>query len=123
MYAKEYFEKRFVSDNFGHTLCGVNKPTIVMTDDYFPAWSFHTIQIPPKFCNFSDKTLLFIFILTHVPDMENPAAECLSRLCIDLQKRSHPKLTNNITIYPNDIDLAAIAPKKDVDEADWEPDE
>ena len=49
--------------------------------------------------DFFDQTLQFTFLLAHVPGVENPAADYLSRLEIRPEDRVHLKLTDTIPIH------------------------
>ena len=124
MYAKEFLAMHFAFDEFGHILWGVKKPIIVMTDNKALTRFFQAKQIPPKtIWNFCDQTLQFNFILAHVPGVENPAADYLSRLDIAPSDRIHLKLKDTIPVHHIEIDLASQTPKQDEDEDDYHPDE
>ena len=67
-------------------------------------------------------TKLFSSIfLAHVPGVENPAADYLSRREIRPEDRVHLKLTNTITIHRIEIDIASRTPKQEEDEPDYFP--
>ena len=83
MYAKEFLAMHFAFDEFAHILWGVKKPTIVMTDNKALTRFFQSKRIPPKLWNHCDQALQFDFVLAHVPGVENPAADYLSRLDIN----------------------------------------
>ena len=48
MYAKEFLAMHFAFNEFAHILWGVNKPTIVMTDNKALTRFFQSKRIPPK---------------------------------------------------------------------------
>ena len=123
MYAKEFLAMHFAFDEFAHILWGVKKPTIVMTDNKALTRFFQSKRIPPKLWNHCDQALQFDFVLAHVPGVENPAADYLSRLDINPEDRIHLKLNDQIPVYYIEIDLAAKTPKQDDDEEDYDPDQ
>ena len=87
MYTEEFLAMHFAFDEFGHILWGAKKPIIVMTDNEALTRFFRAKHIPPSLWNFCDQTLQFNFILAHVPGVENPAADYLSRLEIRPEER------------------------------------
>ena len=99
MYAKEFLAMHFAFDEFAHNLCGVKKPTIVMTDNKALTRFFQSKRIPPKLWNHCDQALQFDFVLAHVPGVENPAADYLSRLDINPEDRIHLKLNDQIPVH------------------------
>ena len=123
MYAKEFLAMHFAFDEFAHILWGVKKPTIVMTDNKALTRFFQSKRIPPKLWNHCDQALQFDFVLAHVPGVENPAADYLSRLDINPEDRIHLKLNDQIPVHYIEIDLAAKTPKQDDDEEDYDPDQ
>ena len=66
--------------------------------------------------------LQFNFILAHVPGVENPAADYLSRLDIKPQDRIHLKLHDTIPVQHIEVDLASQTPKQDEEEDDYDSD-
>ena len=116
MYAKEFLAMHFAFDEFGHILWGTKKPIIVMTDNKALTRFFQANHIPPSLWNFCDQTLQFNFLLAHVPGVENPAADNLSRLEIRPEDRVHSKLTDTIPIHRIEIDIASRTPKQEEDE-------
>ena len=81
MYAKKFLALHFAFDEFGLILWGANKPIIiVMTDNKALTRFFQAKPLPPSPWNFCYRTLQFKFNLAHVPGVENPAADYLSRL-------------------------------------------
>ena len=67
-------------------------------------------------------TKLFSSIfLAHVPGVENPAVDYLSRREIRPEDRVHLKLTNTIPIHRIEIDIASRTPKQEEDEPDYFP--
>ena len=123
MYAKEFLAMHFAFDEFADILWGVKKPTIVMTDNKALSRFFQSKRIPPKLWNHCDQALQFDFVLAHVPGVENPAADYLSRLDINPEDRIHLKLNDQIPVHYIEIDLAAKTPKQDDDEEDYDPDQ
>ena len=59
--------------------------------------------------------------LAHVPGVENPAADYLSRLEIRPEDRVRLKLTDTIPIHRIEIDIASRTPKQEEDEPDYFP--
>ena len=98
MYAKEFLVMHFAFDEFAHILWRVKKPTIVMTDNKALTRFFQSKRIPPKLWNYCDQALQFDFVLAHVPGVENPAADYLSRLDINPRDRIHLKLNDEIPV-------------------------
>ena len=119
MYAKEFLAMHFAFDEFAHILWGVKKPTIVMTDNKALTRFFQSKRIPPKLWNYCDQDLQFDFVLTHVPGVENPAADYLSRIDINPADRIHLKLHDEIPVFKVEIDLASKTPKQDDDEEEY----
>ena len=122
MYAKEFLAMHFAFDEFAHILWGVKKPTIVMTDNKALTRFFQSKRIPPKLWNYCDQALQFDFVLAHVPGVENPAADYLSRIDIHPKDRIHLKLHDEIPVFKVEIDLASKTPKQDDEEDDYIPD-
>ena len=106
-YAKEFLAMHFAINEFAHKMWGVKKHTIVMTDNKELTRFFQPKRIPPKLWNHCDHTLQFDFVLAHVPGVENPAADYLSRLDINPEDRIHLKLHDQIQVHYIEIDLAA----------------
>ena len=92
-----------------------------MTDNKASTRFFQAKHIPPSLWNFCDQTLQFNFLLPHVPGVENPAADYLSRLEIRPEDRVHLKLTDTIPIHRIEIDIASRTPKQKEDEPDYFP--
>ena len=92
-----------------------------MTDNKALTRFFQAKHIPPSLCNFCDQTLQFNFLLAHVPGVENPAADYLSRLEIRPEDRVHLKLTDTIPIHRVEIDIASRTRKQEEDEPDYFP--
>ena len=111
----------FAFDEFGHILWGAKKPIIVMRDNKALARFFQAKHIPPSLWNFCDQTLQFNFILPHVPGVENPAADNLSRLVIRPEERVHLKLTDSIPVHHIGSDIASKTPKQEEDEPGYIP--
>ena len=116
-----FLAMHFAFDEFGHILWGAKKPIIVMTDNKALTRFFQAKHIPPSLWNFCDQTLQFNFLLAHVPGVENPAADYLSRLEIRPEDRVHLKLTDTIPIHRIEIDIASRTPKQEEDEPDYFP--
>ena len=92
-----------------------------MTDNKALTRFFQAKHIPPSLWNVCDQTLQFNFLLAHVPEVENPAADYLSRLEIRPEDRVHLKLTDTIPIHRIEIDIASRTPKQEEDEPDYFP--
>ena len=121
MYAKEFLAMHFAFDEFGHILCCAKKPIIVMTDNKALTRFFQAKHIPPSLWNFCDQTLQFNFILAHVPGVEKPAADYLSRLEVRPEERVHLKLSDFIPVHHIEIEIASKTPKQEEDEPDYFP--
>ena len=123
MYAKEFLAMHFAFDEFGHILWGAKKPIIVMRDNKALTRFFHSQvkHIPPSLWNYCDQTLQFNFILAHVPGVDYPAADYLSKLEIRPEERVHLKLTVSIPVHHKEIDIASETPKQEKDEPDYFP--
>ena len=78
IYAKEFLSMYFAFDEFAHTLWGVKKPTIVMTDNKALTRFFQSKRLPPKLWNYCDQALQFDFVVAPVPGVKNTAADYLS---------------------------------------------
>ena len=59
---------------------GSQKPLIVVTDNKALTRFFQAKRLPMSLWNFCYQTLQFSFVLAHVPGVEKPAADNLSRL-------------------------------------------
>ena len=94
MYAKEVLAVHFAFDEFGHILWSAKKPIIVMTDNKALTRFFQAKHIPPSLWKFCDQTLQFNFLLAHVPGVENPVADYLSRL--EIRPEDRVQLENNL---------------------------
>ena len=92
-----------------------------MTDNKALTRFFQAKHIPPSLWNFCDQTLQFKFLLTHIPGVENPAADYLSRLEIRPEERVHLKLHYSIPVHHIEIDIASKTPKQEEDEPDLFP--
>ena len=123
MYAKEFLAMHLAFDEFAHILWGVKKPTIVMTDNKALTRFFQSKRLPPKLWNYRDQALQFDFVLAHVPGVENPAADYLSRIDIHPKDRIHLKLHDEIPANEVEFDLASKTPKQDDEEEEYIPDE
>ena len=88
------------------------------TDQLFPVEANPTQAV--EHC---DQALQFDFVLAHVPGVENPAANYLSRLDINHEDRIHLKLNDHIPVHQIEIDLAAKTPKQGDDEEDYDSDQ
>ena len=120
MYA-EFLAMHFAFDEFGHILWGAMKPIIVMTDNKALTRFFRAKHIPPSLWNFCDQTLQFNFILAHVPGVENPAADYLSRLEIRPEERVHLKITDSTPVHHIESEIASKTPKQEEDEPEYFP--
>ena len=123
MYTKKFPAMHFAFDEFALILWGVKKPIIVMTDNKALTRFFQSKRIPPKLWNYCDQALQFDFVSAHVPGVENPGADYLSRLDINPRCRIHLKLNDEFPVYKVEIDLASKTPKQDDDEAEYIPEE
>ena len=84
---------------------------------------FQSKRIPSKLWKYCDQALEFDFVLAHVPGVENPAADYLSRLGINPKDRIHLKLHGETPVYEVEVDLASKTSKQDDDEAEYIPEE
>ena len=80
---------------------------------------FQSKRIPPKLWNYCDQALQFDIVLTHVPSVENPAADYQSRSGITPKDRVPFKLHDEIPVFKVEIDLASKTPKQDDDEEEY----
>ena len=110
----------FAFDEFAHILWGMKKPTIVMSDNKVLTRFIQSKRIPPKQWNYCDQALQFDFVLAHVPGVENPAADYLSRIDIHPKDRIHLKLHEEIPVFRVKIDLKT--PKQYDEEEKYIPD-
>ena len=94
-----------------------------MTDNKAATQFFQAKQIPPKLWNFCDQVLHFNFILAHVPGIENPAADYLSRLDVAPANRVSLRLTDSIPIDRIELNMASKTPKQDDEQDIFNPDE
>ena len=94
-----------------------------MTDNEALNRFFQSKGIPPKLWNYCDQALHFDFVLAHVPGVENPAVDYLSRINIHPKDKIHLKLHDEIPVFTVEIDLASKTPKQDDEEEEYIPDE
>ena len=94
-----------------------------MTDNKALTRFFQSKRIPPKLWNHCDQAPQFDFVPAHVPGVDNPAADYLSKLDINHEDRIHLKLNDQIPVHHIEIDLAVKTPKQDDDEEDYDPDQ
>ena len=90
-----------------------------MTDNQALTRLFQAKQRVPKLWNFCDQALQLNFILAHVPGIENPAADYLSRLNVTPADRVHLKLTDSIPTHRIAIDKFSKTPKQVEDEDEF----
>ena len=113
----------FAFNEFAHILWGVKNPTIVMTDNKALTRFFQSKQRPPKLWNYCDQALQFDFVLAHVPGIENPAADYLSRSDINPNDSVHLKLHDEKPVFKVETDLASKTTKQDDDEKEYIPED
>ena len=113
MYTKVFLAMHFAFDEFGHNLCGVKKPTIVMRENKALTRFFSSKSDTSTILEFFRSKFQLKFTLAHVPQTEEPAVDNLSRLNFEPQDRIHLKLTDNIPVYHIGIDLASKTLKQD----------
>ena len=94
-----------------------------MTDNKALTRFFQSKRIPPKLWNYCDQALQFDFVLAHVPGVENPAADYLSRIDIHPKDRIHLKLHDEIPVFKVEVDLASKTPQQEDEEEEYIPDE
>ena len=100
MYAKEFLAIHFAIDELVLILWGAKKPTIMMK-------TLGHLPVLPRLLNSCDQALQFDFVLAHVLDTENPAADYLSRLNIRPEDRILLNLNDGIPIFHVEIDLSS----------------
>ena len=83
-----------------------------------PTRFFQSKRIPPKLWKYCNQALQLDFVLAHVPGIDNPAADYLSRNDINPQDRIHFKLHDQIPMFKVETDLASKTPKQDDDGKD-----
>ena len=115
IYAIEFLVMIFAFEEIGQ----VKKPKMVMTGSKALTRFFQAKQILLKFWNFCDYVHQFIFVLTHVPGIENLAPSYLTSLDVASTERIHLKLIDSIPILHIEIYLASQTPKQDNDEKDF----
>ena len=77
----------------GHIFWGATKPTIILTDNKSVTRFLQTKMMPPPLWNACNFVLQFNFVIAHVPDKMNTAADFLSGLEADPKEKKHPKNT------------------------------
>ena len=87
VYAKEFIAIYMAFKEFGHIFWGATKPVIIMTDSKSVTRFFQTKMIPPPLWNACDFVLQFNFTIAHIPGKTNTAADFLSRLQMDPNKK------------------------------------
>ena len=116
MFVREILPTYFTFDEFRQGLWGVKKPFIVFAEEKVSTWFFYAMHLPPKMWNFSDQSLQFNFVLSHVPCFENPSVDCFSRLEITPTDRTQLSLSDSILISHNEGDLESQKSQQDVAE-------
>ena len=82
-YAKEFLAIYYAFKEFGHIFWGTPQPVIILTDNKSVTRFFQTKIIPPPLWNACDFVIQFNFIIAHIPDKNNTAADYLSRMEMD----------------------------------------
>ena len=81
--------------------------TIVLTETKFVTRFFQTKAIPSSLWNACDFVLQFNFILAHIADLVNTAADFLSRMELKVTEKIHLKIRADIQTTP--IELTTYA--------------
>ena len=118
MFAKEFLAIHLTFDEFGHMFWGTKKPTKVLTENKGLTRFFQAEQIPASPWIFFIKLFNF-FVITHVPGVENPAVDYLSRLEVRFEYRIHLKLTDIFPVFHVQIDIASQTPEQEEDETNF----
>ena len=87
IYAKKFLAICLAIKKFGHICCGTPKPVIIMTDSKSVTGFFQTKMIPPPLWNACDFVLHFNLTIAEIPGKMNTAADLLSRLESDPNRK------------------------------------
>ena len=114
--AKEFLAIYMAFKEFGHIFWGATKPVIIMTDSKYVTRFFQTKMIPPPLWNACDFVLQFNFTIAHIPRKMNTAADFLSRLEMDPNKKVILKIREDIPTKPIEVNIEStgIAQEKTV---------
>ena len=85
---------------FAHILWGTSKPTIGLSDNKQVTRFFQTKAIPPSLWNACNYVLQFNFQKEHTAGSINAAADFLSRLELQVTKKSRLKMREDVQTTP-----------------------
>ena len=116
IYAKEFLAVHFALDTFAHIVWGAQKPVLILTDNKSLTRFFQAKNVPGSLWNAVDHVLSFPFMLGHIPGRANLAADYLSRLPIDAERKMSLRLKDRLPTYEVHVDMKAKTPATDHDE-------
>ena len=91
---------------FGHIFWGAIKPVIIMTDSKSVTRFFQTKMIPPPLWNaYNEFVLQFNFAIAHIPGETNTAADFLTRLEMDPNKKILLNIREDIPTKPIEVNI------------------
>ena len=86
-YAKNSLAIYFAFKKFVHLLWGAPKPVIILTDNKALTRFFQTKIVPPAPWNACDYVIQVSFVIAHIPEPQNTAADYLFRLEANLKDK------------------------------------
>ena len=105
IYAKEFLAIYMAFNEFGHIFWGTTKPVIIMTDSKSVTRFFQTKVIPPPLWIACDFVVQFNSTIAHIPGKMNTAADFLSRLEMDPNKKIVLKIKEDIPTKPIEVNI------------------
>ena len=105
IYAKEFLAIFFAFKEFVHIFWGTPKLVIIMTDNKSVTRFFQTKSIPATLWNACEYVTQFNFIIAHIPDKNNTAADYLSRLEISPKEKLILRIREDIPATPSELQV------------------
>ena len=115
IYAKEFLAVHFALDSFAHIIWGAEKPILILTDNKSLTRFFQAKRVPAALWNAVDHVLSFLFMLGHIPGRANLAADYLSRLPIEADRKMSLLLKDRIPTHETEVDLSAKTPDEQIE--------
>ena len=116
IYAKEFLAIYYAFTEFGHFFWGAPKPFTILTDNKSVTRFFQTKIIPPTLWNACDYVIQLNFVIAHIPEKNNTAADYLSRMEMDPREKLVLKIRENIETKPIEVNVqsASVAEEEQV---------
>ena len=105
MYTKVFHSIYFAFVEFGHLMWGSTFPVILFTDNTSITSFFQAKLIPPALWNACDYVLQYNFVIAHVADSMNAAADFLSRTEVNLVEKLKMSIGNDIQTRAIEVNI------------------